>query len=44
MLVETMEELDVNSIKKCKKIGIMAGASTPKKSIDSVVEMIKQIC
>jgi len=41
ILIENKEELDVESIKKFKKIGIMAGASTPKKSIDLVVEMLK---
>ena len=44
ILIETQEELDIGLIKKFKKIGIMAGASTPKKSIESVVEMLNQIC
>lgn len=44
ILIETEKELDKNIISKCKKIGIMAGASTPQKSIDTVVEMLKQIC
>lgn len=42
-LIETKNEIDIKIIKKFKKIGIMAGASTPKKSIDSVVEILKQI-
>lgn len=43
VLIETKEELDINYIKKFKKIGIMAGASTPQKSIKTVVEMLEQI-
>lgn len=43
ILIETKEELDVDYIKKYKKIGIMAGASTSKKSIESVVEILKHI-
>jgi len=43
MFVETKEEVDVNIIKKCSKIGIMAGASTPEKSIQKVVEKLKEI-
>lgn len=44
ILIETKEELDLKYIEKFNKIGIMAGASTPQKSIDSVVEMIQEIC
>lgn len=40
ILIETKEELDIEEVKKFSKIGIMAGASTPKKSIDSLVEML----
>lgn len=36
-LVETYKELDFNELKKYENIGIMAGASTPKTSIDEVV-------
>lgn len=36
-LVETYKELDFNELKKYNNIGIMAGASTPKSSIDEVV-------
>ncbi len=43
MLIESEKELDIKYIKKFKKIGIMAGASTPQKSIISVVEIIKNI-
>ena len=44
ILIEDACELNNEEIKKYNKIGIMAGASTPKKSIDIVVEMIKKIC
>ena len=38
VLCETVEELDIQEIKKYEKVGIMAGASTP----DEIVEEIKQ--
>lgn len=38
--VENKAELDFEEIRKFDKIGIMAGASTPRKSIDEVVEGI----
>lgn len=41
ILIETQEELNIEYIKKYQKIGIMAGASTPRKSIELVVEMLK---
>lgn len=44
ILIENSIELDKEEIKRHKKIGIMAGASTPKKSIESVVEMLKEMC
>ena len=44
ILIETYKELDLDQIKKYKKIGIMAGASTPQKSIDLLVEKLKQVC
>lgn len=39
--VETADELDQEEIKKYNVIGIMAGASTPKESIEGVVKIIK---
>ena len=39
--VETLEELDINELKKYNKIGIMAGASTPPKSIQDIVNLLK---
>ena len=39
-LIETVDELDIERIKKYNKIGIMAGASTPKTSIDEVIKKI----
>lgn len=44
LLVETNKEIDLEYVKKFKKVGIMAGASTPQKSIDSIVEMLQKIC
>ena len=43
ILVETAAELDLEELKKYKKIGIMAGASTPKESIDECIEALKSI-
>ena len=36
--VETKDELNIEMIKNCNKIGIMAGASTPEKSIQEIVD------
>ena len=41
--VETVKELDVNNLKGCKKVGIMAGASTPEKSIKEIVKIVKEV-
>lgn len=43
LLIETFEELDKNYVKRFDKIGIMAGASTPKESIEDVVNMLKDM-
>ncbi|MBQ7882255.1 MAG: 4-hydroxy-3-methylbut-2-enyl diphosphate reductase [Treponema sp.] len=42
IFAETKEDIDINQIKQFEKIGVMAGASTPRQSIDSIVEFIKQ--
>lgn len=42
--VETKDELELKKIKNFKSIGIMAGASAPKKSIDEIVDIIKKTC
>lgn len=39
-LIETFKELNTTSIKNYNKIGIMAGASTPKESIQEVIDKI----
>ena len=39
--VEDAEEINIGSIKSCKRVGIMAGASTPQSSIDEVIELLK---
>ena len=44
LLIETAQEIDLTKIKNYSRVGIMAGASTPKKSIESVVEMLNKLC
>lgn len=44
ILIETSEELNKNTIKEVRKIGIMAGASTPNESIKNTVEKLNKIC
>lgn len=39
--IETAQELELSKIKKYQKIGIMAGASTPQKSIEEVKKKIE---
>lgn len=41
IIVETYKEIDKKYVRSFNKIGIMAGASTPKTSIDEVIEYIK---
>lgn len=41
-LIETKNELNTNILKQYNKIGIMAGASTPKKNIDEVVNVLNE--
>lgn len=41
MLIQTKQDLYINYIQRFKKVGIMAGASTPKEIIDEVVEILK---
>ena len=35
--IQTADELDIENIKKHKKIGVMAGASTPQETIENVI-------
>lgn len=44
LFIETKEELNICNIDQDKKIGIMAGASTPQKSIEEVVELLQKKC
>ena len=46
VMIETYKDLenDIDRIKTAKSIGIMAGASTPQKSIEGVKEYLKKIC
>ena len=41
---ETKDDLNLEKIKSFKSLGIMAGASTPKKSITEVVDIINKTC
>ena len=41
---ETKEDLEIEKIKKFKSIGIMAGASTPQKSVSEIVDIIEKTC
>ena len=44
VLVQTKEDLEnIEYIRKANKIGVMAGASTPKESIDGVIDFINNI-
>ena len=40
--IETKEELENVDFSKVSKVGVMAGASTPKKSIDEVIEYLNK--
>ena len=42
ILIETVKELDVNMVKQYKKVGIIAGSSTPNYSIEEVVEALER--
>lgn len=39
--IESYKEIDTDDLRNSKKVGIMAGASTPKSSIDKVIEIVK---
>ena len=43
ILVETVAEVNMEDLKSFKKIGIMAGASTPQESIDECVATLKML-
>lgn len=42
ILVETAKEININSLKKYNRIGIMAGASTPNESVEEIVKLLKK--
>ena len=42
-IVQTVDELKDKDFSKYKHIGVMAGASTPKKSIDEVIKYLEEI-
>lgn len=41
--IETVDELPIKEASECEKIGIMAGASTPQKEIEKVVNKLKSL-
>ena len=41
IFIETEDELEIENLKNCEKIGISAGASTPQYTIDKVIKKIK---
>ena len=41
IFIENKEEIDLNNIKCVNKIGIMAGASTPKEDIEEVLKLLQ---
>lgn len=41
IFVETIDNLYLNYVKRFKKVGVMAGASTPQDMIDEIVEILK---
>ena len=41
MFVETLEDLYINYIRRFKKVGVMAGASTPSDMIEKIVDILK---
>ena len=41
--IETADELQIEKISKYEKIGVMAGASTPKESIDKVIKKLEKV-
>ena len=42
IFIESEEDINLSYIKQFEKIGIMAGASTPKENIDSIIKIINQ--
>jgi len=44
IFIETKNNIDIEYINKFSKIGVMAGASAPKQSIDEIVDIIKKSC
>lgn len=41
--IENVKDLNLQELKNTKKVGIMAGASTPKESIDNVIKKIQDL-
>ena len=43
LMIEDENELELERFKKCNKIGVMAGASTPEETINAVIDRLKAI-
>ena len=41
VLIEDADELDTTSIENCNNVGVMAGASTPRSSIEEVIRKLE---
>ena len=44
IFIETKKDINLQYLKNFSKIGVMAGASTPKQSIEEIVDIIKKSC
>ena len=42
IFVESKEDLNKEKVLKFNKIGIMAGASTPQRSVDEIIKLLKK--
>ena len=41
VIIEDADEIDTTSMENCNKVGVMAGASTPRNSIEEVVKKLE---
>ena len=41
VLIEDADEIDTTSMENCNKVGVMAGASTPRSSIEEDVKKLE---
>ena len=43
IMIQTKNDIDIEKLKGVSKVGVMAGASTPKESIDGVIDFLKNL-